>query len=171
LIAALVGGWLVALASAGLALSMRARLARAADAEHELRGALTAFGLGLERLARTPAGRRQALSLQAELERARTALADLSPTAVRARPATIEAAGRVAQVVGNLMSNAVEHGEGPVRVEVTNAARPAPAGARAPGRGRGLRIAERAARAAGGQLTVSSTGGRFSAAVELPVER
>ena len=171
MIAALAAGWFVALACAGLALSLRARLARVADAEHELRGALTAFGLGLERLARTPAGRRLALPLRGELERALAALADLSPRPVCARPATVEAAGRVAQVLGNLLSNAVEHGDGPVRVEVTNAARPAPAGPRVPGRGRGLRIAQRAARAAGGELTVTHAGGRFSAAIELPVER
>jgi len=171
LIVALVSGWLVAGGCAGVALSMRARLGRVADAEHELRGALTAFGLGVERFARTPSGRRVALSLESELKRARTALADLSPRPIRARPAALEASGRIAQVLGNLLSNAVEHGEGPVRVEVTNVARPAPAGPRAPGRGRGLRIAQRAARAAGGQLTVTNSDGRFSAALELPVER
>jgi hypothetical protein len=38
-------------------------------------------------------------------------------------------------------------------------------------RGRGLRIAARAARAAGGRLEVREDGGRFAAVLELPVER
>jgi len=155
-IVALVSGWLVAAGLAAYAASARARVARVADAEHELRGALTAFGLGVEQYARTAGGRRLALALESELSRARTAL---------------ESSGRIAQVLGNLLSNAVEHGEGPVRVEVTNAPGPVRAGPREPGRGRGLRIAEHAARAVGGQLTVTSRDGRFSAALELPVER
>ena len=171
MIVALVSGWLVAAGLAAYAASARARVARVADAEHELRGALTAFGLGVEQYARTAGGRRLALALESELSRARTALADLSRRPVRARPAALESSGRIAQVLGNLLSNAVEHGEGPVRVEVTNAPGPVRAGPREPGRGRGLRIAEHAARAVGGQLTVTRRDGRFSAALELPVER
>ena len=214
--AALAGAWVVALAFAAAALSMRARVARVADAEHELRGALTAFGLGLERLARTAADGGLALSLEAELERARTALTDLSRRSVDGqRPVPLErlvrsaarawappgaaravrvdwaagdvtlssAPGRVAQVLGNVISNAVEHGDGPVavraveeargvRVEVTNATHPAPPRVRrVTGRGRGLRIAGRAARAAGGRLVVNTESGRTTAALELPVER
>jgi hypothetical protein len=44
------GGWAVAVAAV---LVLRRRLAVMADAEHELRGAATAIGLALERMART----------------------------------------------------------------------------------------------------------------------
>jgi signal transduction histidine kinase len=224
--AALAVGWTLALACAVAALAMRRRLERVADVEHEVRGALTAFGLGVERLARTPAGRRLAPALESELARARSALADLPGAPGDARPAAplerlvrsaagawsaavrngeievewaagprVAAAspGRVAQALGNLVSNAAEHGDGPVRVrasrsssavrvEVSNRFRPAPVepfphqgGEKAPqigygGRGRGLRIAGRAARAAGGRLTVSAARDGVTAALELPVE-
>jgi signal transduction histidine kinase len=154
-----VGGWLVA---AGLALSSRwAAVSRAdgvAQACHELRGPLSAIGLGVELASRTgqlPAGRVQALEL--ELGRARQALDDLAVAGgVRARAhptraaadqvplgtllresaeAWRDAAGsrqmrvelppggevfvtgerlRLAQALGNLLANAVEHGEGDV---------------------------------------------------------
>jgi signal transduction histidine kinase len=211
-IAAVVAGWTIAVACALAALSMRGRLNRVADAEHELRGALTAFGLGVDGFARSAGGRRLAASLESELERARAALADLSAAPLdEGRPVALErlvrsaasawrpaapgraleldwrvgdelvatSPGRVAQVLGNLVSNAVEHGDGPVavravpaggavRVEVTNASG---AAAGAAERGRGLRIASRAARAAGGRLTVSMGTERLTAALELPVER
>jgi signal transduction histidine kinase len=213
--AAATAGWAVAAACGLGMLWMRRRLERVADAEHELRGALTAFGLGVHGLGRTAAGRRLAMALETELERARSALADLSGARPdRPQPLALERmvrsaahawqpaapgrrldvdwraggslavapAGRVAQVLGNLVANAVEHGHGPVgvravparravRVEVSNAALRAP-GWRpsAAGRGRGLRIARRAARAAGGRLTVSTGPDRVTAAVELPVE-
>jgi signal transduction histidine kinase len=228
-------GWLVAagLGSRCLVAERRAarcerRLEAAADAEHELRGAVTAFGLALERLGRDPVGRRLGWSLRSELERARAALADLAaardgeavdaraePLALdrlarsaaaawqpaaraagrrvqvdwRAGPVRVRAdRGRLAQALGNLLSNAVEHGSGPVRVEATRtggrvrvevvnelreepldaAARP-PAPVPAPGRGRGLRIAARALEQCGGTLSVARGGGRASAALELPL--
>lgn len=207
MIAALVLGWVLVAALGAVALRQRRRLGRVADAEHELRGALTAFGLGVARFARTAAGRRLSWALDSELARARAALSRLAgdglevervglerwirsaAAAWEAAPGSIEvevpvelsgvtaAAGPVAQVLGNVVSNAVEHGTGPVavrgvaapgavRVEVTNEARPG-----APGRGRGLRIAEHAARAAGGRLTVTREPQGVAAAFELPVER
>ena len=212
--AALAAGWVVAAACAVAAIAMRLRLARVADAEHELRGALTAFGLAVDRFARTAAGRRLATVLESELARARAALADLSgapcegataPAALdrlvrsaasawapAARegsidvrweagpPPLVDSGGRVAQTLGNLVSNAVEHGDGQVRVralrssgavrvEVSNGRRQAPL--IGPGaRGRGLRIAGRAARAAGGRLTVGAAPDGVTAALELPVE-
>jgi signal transduction histidine kinase len=222
--AALVVGWLVAVALGAVALRQRRRLDRVADAEHELRGALTAFGLGVARFARTAAGRRLSWALEAELARARAALdrAHAHRTErsglerlVRSAAAAwapdgngIEVdwpagladvsveSGPVAQVLGNVVSNAVEHGSGPVvarglarpgsvRVEITNRAKAgAKAGAgdhgvaAAPGgdgrdveRGRGLRIAERAAHAAGGRLTVSRDPHGVAAVLEIPVER
>ncbi|HEX8647730.1 MAG TPA: ATP-binding protein [Thermoleophilaceae bacterium] len=161
-----LAGWVVA-AGAGsrcVALERRAsvcarRLDAAGDAEHELRGALTAFALGLDRLARDPLGRRLGRSLRSELERARAALEDLAaarqgePAPARAEPLALDRLarsaaaawqpaargagrrvqldwragpvrvradrGRMAQALGNLLSNAVEHGTGPVRVEAT----------------------------------------------------
>jgi signal transduction histidine kinase len=224
--AALAAGWVAAVACAVAAIAMRLRLERVADAEHELRGALTAFGLGVDRFARTAAGRRLAVALESELARARAALADLSGARLDASPAApldrllrsaalawapaarnggievrweagpaavVDSAGRVAQALGNLVSNAVEHGDGQVRVralhspgavrvEVSNGRQPRSAepfphhgGEKAPiigsgGRGRGLRIAGRAARAAGGRLTVSAARDDVTAVLELPVE-
>jgi signal transduction histidine kinase len=210
--AALAAGWAVALACALAAIAMRRGLARVADAEHELRGALTAFGLGVDLLARTTPGRRLAGALESELARARAALAQLpgapreaappvrlerlvrsaaSAWAPAARDGRIEvrweagsaplvgSPGHVAQALGNLVSNAVEHGDGQVsvralrspgavRVEVLNGRR---ATTGPGGRGRGLRIAKRAARAAGGSLTVGAAPDAVTAALELPVER
>ena len=198
------------------------RLDAAGDAEHELRGALTAFGLALDRLRRDPVGRRLGLALGSELERSRAALADLAaardggparprcePLAFdrlvrsaaaawqpaarqagrrvqvdwRAGPVGVRAdRGRLAQALGNLLANAVEHGAGPVRVEATrvgrrvrlevvNALREEPASAAAPesDRGRGLRIASRAVEECGGTLSLSRAGGRAAAVVELPL--
>ena len=82
----------------------------------------------------------------------------------RAGPVAVSAdRGRLAQVLGNLIANAAEHGEGPVelraertggavRVEVRNRV----------DRGRGLRIASDAARDVGGTLHV--------AAIQLPAD-
>jgi signal transduction histidine kinase len=87
----------------------------------------------------------------------------------RAAGARVAAApGRVAQALGNLVANAVEHGDGPVelrgrrtaggvRLEVVNGER-----------GRGLAVASAAAREAGGRLAFEARGGEAVAAVELP---
>jgi signal transduction histidine kinase len=89
--------------------------------------------------------------------------------------------GRLAQALGNVMANAVEHGSGPieitavrkgprsVRVEVSNEMPPTVPRRRRPGRGRGLGIASRAVREAGGTLTVEQTGAGTTATVELPL--
>jgi signal transduction histidine kinase len=119
---------------------------------------------------------------EAQLVRVRSALGD--PSAERCpldrllAGATVPAGAAVA--IGNLVSNALEHGDGPlaIRIELVNG-RPArslkgsPAHGRVDSslkRGRGLRIAARAARAAGGRLEVRDDGGRFAAVAELPVE-
>lgn len=90
----------------------------------------------------------------------------------------------LAKVLGNLMANAAEHGAGDlrvrghntpsgVRIEVRNAnpggatADPARAGS-APGRGRGLRIAEAAARRLGGRLLLDMGERETVAVLELP---
>jgi signal transduction histidine kinase len=98
----------------------------------------------------------------------------------RAGDAVVDAdPGRVSQVLGNLLSNAIEHGEGraelraarsgdSVRIEVANGdgleARP-----RRRGRGRGLAIARRAVEGAGGHLRVVHDADGTVAAVELPL--
>src|SRR3954466_2534056 len=68
-------GWLVAGWLAAVVVRLRLRLELVARAEHELRGPLTAFALALEAGRR---GREVAEALEAELARARTALADLT---------------------------------------------------------------------------------------------
>jgi signal transduction histidine kinase len=105
----------------------------------------------------------------------------------RAGPVTLEADGRrLAQALGNVLANAVEHGDGRVRVtgrrsevgvrvEVRDggpgfASTSAPD--RAAGHGRGLAVAALAAREAGGQLRVESGADGATVALELPaVER
>lgn len=92
----------------------------------------------------------------------------------------------LAKVLGNLMANAAEHGVGDlrvrghntpsgVRIEVRNAnPRGAGAGAKErasgapPGRGRGLRIAEAAARRLGGRLLLDMGERETVAVLELP---
>ena len=89
--------------------------------------------------------------------------------------------GRLAQVLGNLVSNALEHGSGPVEVSGRRAGRRAvvevrDAGPAVPGdqvsrvnRGHGLSIAGEAVEEAGGRLTVARTPEGTLAAVELPL--
>jgi signal transduction histidine kinase len=168
-------GWAVALAAIA---TLRRRSAVAADAEHELRGAATAIGLAAERLERGGSMAELAPVFRLELSRMEAALTDL-----RERPPRREAdldAGRLAQVLGNVIDNVAEHGMGPatvrswrdgrvVRLEVTNrVASSENAGPRR--RGRGIAIAERAAKALGGRVRVESEDGVTRAVVELPVD-
>ena len=204
-------GFALAAAAAGRrCLALERRLDRVGDAEHELRGALTAFGLGLERLARDPRGRVLAAGLASELDRAGTALEDLTAarlgrgTPLRTEPLPLERAvrsaaeawlpaaraagrgvevdwragpvsvrgdrGRLAQALGNLLANAVEHGTGPVRVDAARA------GSRlrlrvvnGVERGRGLRIASRAVADCGGELSVARGAAEAAAVIDLPL--
>ena len=98
--------------------------------------------------------------------------------------------GRFAQALGNVLANAVEHGDGDiavatargersVRVEVRDEGPPAgpprmprgDAGSRdrRPGRGNGLAIARRAVEEAGGSLTVAIGGDGTTVTIELPL--
>jgi signal transduction histidine kinase len=159
-------GWAFALAAAW---TLRRRMTLLADAEHELRGAATAIGL---------AGEPSPL-LRLELDRIEAALADLAEArgAAAAAPADLEA-GRLAQVLGNVIANAAEHGVGPVEVRATGPAggalrlelrnRDRDAGGARAGRGRGVVIAKRAARELGGSVRVESEGGVTRTVVELP---
>jgi histidine kinase/DNA gyrase B/HSP90-like ATPase len=167
---------LVAFAWTGWALAIAAlwtlwrRLDRVADAEHELRGAVTAL-----------AGDREPSPLaQLQIDRMRAALADLADArgARAVAPADLDA-GRLAQVLANVIANAAEHGVGPVEVcarregevamlELRN--REAGNEGPAPGRGRGLLIARRAASQLGGRVSVESEEGFTRTIVELPAE-
>ncbi|HEY6779897.1 MAG TPA: hypothetical protein VI111_03035 [Thermoleophilaceae bacterium] len=92
--------------------------------------------------------------------------------------------GALASALGNLVANAAEHGSGPVevsgsrvpgavRVEVRNAdaRRSQRLGAESSDeRGRGLTIADEAAREAGGTLSIERGEADFTAALELPFD-
>jgi signal transduction histidine kinase len=177
------GGWAVAVAAA---LVLRRRMAVMADAEHELRGAATAIGLALERMARTGSTAELNWLVRVQLDRMTAGLADLAAargarrTAGPGRPLgpgrPIEA-GRLAQVLANVAGNAAEHGVGPVEVsarrgegtvslEVANRERPVAVR----GSGRGIAIARRAARELGGRVRVESADGVTRAVVELPAD-
>jgi signal transduction histidine kinase len=86
--------------------------------------------------------------------------------------------GELARVLGNLMANAAEHGAGEIRVngrttpgavriEIRNPNR-AETPKTKPGRGRGLGIAERAARELGGRVLVEVGERETVAVLELP---
>jgi hypothetical protein len=180
-------GWALA---ALVVVSMRRRLSLVADAEHELRGAAAAIGLAAERVVRTGATIGYSSLVRMQLDRMAAGLEDLA--AARAARRTGRArmlgdpdmdAGRLAQVLGNLIANATEHGvgsvdvstsrpAGAVRIEIRNRNRPRElsdaSAAGAGGRGRGLAIADRAARELGGRLTVETQGGETRAELELP---
>ena len=155
-------GWALALAAL---CTLWRRLELVADAEHELRGAVTAIGLA--------ADRERPLPVQLQLDRMTAALADLSEArgAQSPPPAQLEP-GRLAQVLANVIANAAEHGVGPVevravRLEFRNRDR-ANGGGQRPGRGRGVVIAKRAARELGGSVRVESKDGVTRTVVELP---
>jgi C4-dicarboxylate-specific signal transduction histidine kinase len=111
-----------------LSVVVRARLSRVADAEHELRGAVTAIGLAADRMHRVGATRAFSSLVALQLDRMETALRDLrrARELQPARPAVESAppgqtapridVGRLSQVVANLVDNAAEHGAGPVDV-------------------------------------------------------
>jgi signal transduction histidine kinase len=238
-----VSGWLVAIAAAVLAAAAGRALARqrelAIRVAHELRGPLTAIGLGLDLAAREGGfewPRRRVLEL--ELARAATVVGDL--TSARASVSRRRAGGvtahdlarldridiatlvrdcvaaaipladlrgvalrsswsggpawiwgdrqRLAQVLHNLLANAIEHGGGQVevsgraerglvRLDVTDAGPGLPApvvqliGRARPGvghRGRGLAIATEIVERHGGRLGSAPTDRGARLTVELP---
>jgi signal transduction histidine kinase len=144
--------------------------------------------LGLADLAAARSGRRsraRVRRLDARALAARTA-AGWRATGARVRfdwragGARVDADGRrISQALGNLVSNAIEHGGGAVelrgerrdgrlRIELSDSGRgfvrrPAP------GRGRGLAIAARAVEEAGGTLEIASSDDGSVVAVELPL--
>lgn len=87
-----------------------------------------------------------------------------------AGPVTVRAdRGRLAQALGNLLSNAVEHGGGHVRVTGRRTQRGIRVEVRDSGRGHGLGIAARAVRDAGGKLHAAGAGDGTAVSFELPV--
>src|SRR5207249_2402559 len=87
-----------------------------------------------------------------------------------AGPVTVRAErGRLAQALGNVLANAVEHGGGQVRVTGRRTGRGVRIEVRDSGRGHGFGIAARAVREAGGKLTAARAGAGTSVAIELPV--
>jgi signal transduction histidine kinase len=166
-------GWSLALAAV---LTLLRRRAVEADAAHELRGAAAAIGLAVERLERGGSAAELGPLVRLQLARVGGALSDLGAPAAGGSP-DLE---RLAQVIANVAANAAEHGVGAidvsarraggeVRLEVRNRERgPEGEERRAPGRGRGLAIARRAARALGGRLVVESEDGVTRSVIELP---
>jgi len=87
-----------------------------------------------------------------------------------AGPVTINAnRGRLAQALGNLLANAVEHGGGHVCVSGRRTNRGIRVEVRDAGRGHGLAIAAKAVRDSGGTLTAARAGSGTAVAIELPV--
>ena len=167
------------------------RMRREPHAAHHaaaLRAQLDRLEAGLYDLQRARGGRRGTRGPEAVEIRsaARAALApwELEPGAVAfgwlGGPARARVdRGALAKALGNLIANAAEHGEGEIRVrgrttragvriEIRNANGPARAGATDADRGRGLRIAERAARELGGRVLVDRGEAETVAVLELP---
>jgi two-component system sensor histidine kinase MtrB len=179
-----------------------------ARAEHEIRGALCALRLALDaggslpgtavaaqfdRVAAglaelRPSGRVGAGTVSLE-QLARDSVEAWRPVARgMGREVTLEwtadsglvDAGRqpLAQMTGNLIANALEHGRGRVQViggregsALTLAVRSGGSlvrGSRRPGRGLGLSIASRAARRSGGALRIASDPESTTATIRLP---
>jgi len=188
-----VCGWTLALACLWRVLVLGRRLELVACAEHELRGPLAALTLAAARSRPVPAvvvegqleRARVALADLAQARHGRRATArpephELASVAARAAAAwnvrlewhagraRVDAdPARISQALGNLLSNALEHGGGHavlrgirnggrVRIEVED-------------RGRGLGIAERAVEHAGGRIALSPGREGMVAVLELPV--
>lgn len=190
----------VVLGAEALARAVRTAAVREPDqAVAALESEVGRLRLSLEDLRAARAGRRAApRSEMLSLEEAVRASAEswAAPARIaggevsldwQAGPVTLEGDGRrLAQALGNVLANAVEHGDGRVRVsgrrsevgvrvEVRDGG-PGFASTSAPdrtaGHGRGLAVAALAAREAGGQLRVESGTDGATVALELPaVER
>jgi signal transduction histidine kinase len=77
--------------------------------------------------------------------------------------------GRLAQALGNLLANAIEHGGGQVRVIGRRTKRGIRVEVRDSGRGHGLTIAVKAMRDSGGRITAARAGEGTAMAIELPI--
>lgn len=188
-----LSGWLCALLACWRVGALARRLELVACAEHELRGPLAALTLAAARSRPVPAlvvegqlerarvaladlsaarrGRRappEVRRQEAQAVAERAAAAWNVPLEWHAGRAPVDAdPSRLSQALGNLLSNALEHGGGRavvrgvrcgdrLRIEVAD-------------RGRGLAIAARAVEEAGGRLALASGPDGTIAAVELPL--
>ena len=187
---------IVVLGLARRVLADHERLRLIAEAEHELRGPLQAIALAapdhcapeLERMrialadlsAARGGARADADAEPVRLDRLVWRAATASDLAARrvgggvhldwsAGPVTIRAnRGRLAQALGNLLANAVEHGGGQVRVTGRRTRRGIRVEVRDSGRGHGLAIATKAVRESGGTLSAARAGSGTAVAIELP---
>jgi signal transduction histidine kinase len=167
-----------------------------AEAEHELRGPLQVIALAapdpcrvdverlrvaLADLTAARGGRRSAAADEpVRLDRLVWRAATASDLVARragggvhldwsAGPVTVNAnRGRLAQALGNLLANAVEHGGGQVRVTGRRTRRGIRVEVLDSGRGHGLTIAAKAVRDSGGTLTAARAGSGTAVAIELP---
>lgn len=178
-------------------LADRVRLQLVAEAEHELRGPLQAIALAapdhcradvermriaLSDLSAARSGRRSEADLEPiRLDRLVWRAATASDLAARragggvhldwsAGPVTVKAnRGRLAQALGNLLANAVEHGGGHVRVVGRQTRHGVRVEVRDAGRGHGLAIAAKAVRDSGGRLSASRAGSGTAMTIDLPL--
>jgi signal transduction histidine kinase len=153
-----------------------------ADASVDLRPELERARIALADLAAARTGRRadagaEPVRLDRLVWRAATA-SDLAARRIgggvhldwSAGPVTVNAhRGRLAQALGNLLANAVEHGGGQVRVIGRRTKRGIRVEVRDSGRGHGLTIATKAIRDSGGTLTAAKAGSGTAVAIELPL--
>ena len=173
------------------------RLRLVAEAEHELRNPLQVLALAagpemspeLERarvaladLAAARTGRRsEADSELVQLDRLVWRAATASDLAARrvgggvqldwsaGRVAVRANRGRISQALTNLLSNAIEHGGGQVRVVGRRTRDGVRIEVRDSGRGHGLAVAAQAVRDAGGQISAVPAGDGTAVAFDLPV--
>jgi signal transduction histidine kinase len=153
----------------------RAGLADLAAARSGGRAAAVREPVRVDRLLRSSAAAWEAAALAAGGRRVRVRSV-AGPAVVRGDRT------RLAQALGNVMANAVEHGEGDVsvvarrdadrlRIEVTNRVGDRAVRGGRTGRGRGLDIAASAAASAGGSVSAAVGSRHASTVIDLPVEQ
>jgi signal transduction histidine kinase len=195
--AALVIAVIVVLGLARRVVADHQRMQLIAEAEHELRGPLQALALtadahlepdldrariALADLSAARSGRRAGADAEpVRLDRLVWRAATASDLAARragggvhldwaAGPVTVHAnRGRLAQALGNLLANAIEHGGGQIRVSGRRTKRGIRIEVRDSGRGHGLTIAAKAVRESGGTVTAAKAGSGTAVAIELPM--
>jgi signal transduction histidine kinase len=195
--ATLIVALIVVLGLARRVVADHERMLLIAEAEHELRGPLQAIALAapdechadlqrlrmaLDDLTAARSGRRAETKTEpVRLDRLVWQAATASDLTARrmgggvhldwsAGPVTVHAnRGRLAQALGNLLANAIEHGGGQVRVTGRRTKRGIRVEVRDSGRGHGLTIAAKAMRDSGGRITAAKAGEGTAMTIELPV--